>query len=207
MIIIDWHSFFERRRKLKNGFPVGMVLFTGNQGAGKTLSQSRYVYQLQKNFNAKVYSATDYKHADVIIEENEIADQILTPREDKPTVFLLDEIQVLLDTDSKDSQSKITKAIQQQRKRNTSIIGTLQVYLDIKPLYRRQVNFVVKCSKFGPVQIERWMDGNTLSFDETQNKYVGQTVDIKIWKRHNKMFDLYNTYEVVGDDKKGSVPT
>lgn len=208
MISIDFKSFTKKRRKLKGGFPVGMVLFTGKQGAGKSLCQSRYVYQLQQRWNAKVYSATDYKLADVKIDETKITESILTQRESRPTVFLLDEIQVLLDpaTVAGSDKAQVTKAIQQQRKRNTSIVGTLQVYLDILPIYRRQIAYVVRCSKVGPIQFERWMDGETLSFDAEQNKYVGTTDHIRIWKRHNEMFDLYDTFEVVGDQPAGSAP-
>lgn len=208
MINIDFGSFLKKRRRLTNGFPVGMVLFTGDQGAGKTLSQSRYVYQLQQKWGAKVYSATDFANADVKIDENDIAANILTKREDRPTVFLLDEIQVLLDRGNLDDvgRTQIRKAIQQQRKRNTSIVGTLQVYLDIAPEYRRQIKYVVRCMHFGPIQIERWMPGNSLSFNQETNKYEGPTDSIKIWKRHNDMYDLYDTYQVVGD-KKGVAPT
>lgn len=218
MIQIDYSSFFKKRRKLKSGFPVGMILFTGKQGAGKSLSQSRYVYQLQQKYNAIVYSATDYKHADHKIDESKITEQILTKRQKRPTVFLLDEIQVLLDpaTVTGTNKAQITKAIQQQRKRKTSIVGTLQVYLDIQPIYRRQIQYVVACSKIGAIQIEQWLDGETLNYDEQKNKYVGKMSHLKIWKRHNEMFDLYDTHEVVGEKnqniiqqqqtKLGSVP-
>ena len=212
MIYIDWRSFFKERRKLTNGFPVGMVLFTGRQGAGKSLSQSRYIYKLQEKFNATVYSATDYKYAQHHISEDEIADKILTKREDNPTIFALDEIQVLLDRDNinAETRSQMRKAIQQQRKRNTSIVGTCQELLDLDTIYRRQVAFVVRCTHLGPIQIETWLDGATLKFDNELNKYTGNVVDIRIWKRHSEMYDLYDTYEVVGEkDKirvKGSSP-
>lgn len=144
----------------------------------------------------------------MVIEESDIADKILTKREARPTVFLLDEIQVLLDREnvSGPARNQVLKAIQQQRKRKTSIIGTLQVYLDLDIIYRRQIRYVVRCYKFGPLQIERWMDGETLSFNQETNKYEGKTDCIKIWKRHNEMFDLYDTHEVVGDQPKGSAP-
>lgn len=209
MISIDFKSFFKKRRKLPSGFPTGMVLFTGRQGRGKSLCQSRYAYQLQEKWGAKVYSATDYKYAHAKIEEDAIPQHILTKREDRPTIFLLDEIQVLLDAENIGKQkSQITKAIQQQRKRNTSIIGTVQIYVDLDPIYRRQVAYVVKCSKFGPIQVEQWLDGESMTIDPETKTYSGKTVAIKIWKRHNEMYDLYDTYEVVGVKKqlKGSSP-
>lgn len=215
MIHIDWRSFLKKRRKLSNNFPVGMVLFTGKQGGGKSLSQSRYIFGLQKRWNARVFSATDYKYADEIIDESEIADKILTKREDRPTIFALDEIQVLLERDNTDAKtrSQMRKAIQQQRKRNTSIVGTCQELLDLDTVYRRQLAFVVRCTHLGPIQIETWMDGSTLKFDDTLNKYTGSTVDINIWKRHNEMYSLYDTFEVVGEGSntnlqpEGSAPT
>lgn len=209
MINIDIPSFFKERRKLGKSFPVGMVLFTGGQGKGKSLSQSRYVWQLQRDWNAKVYSATNYINADVRIAEEEIVHKILTPREERPTVFLLDEIQVLLDPDGsidKVGKSQVRRAIQQQRKRKTSIIGTAQVLVDIDPIYRRQIAYVVRCYKFGAIQIEMWLDGETLTIDPETKKYSGKVAHVKIWKRHNEMFDLYDTYEVVGDKKHANIP-
>ena len=205
-IKIDYKSFTKKRDKLTNHFPVGMVLFTGKQGAGKSLSQSRYTKTLQDLWNARVFSATDYKYAQDKIDESEIAVKILTLREERPTIFLLDEIQVLLDKDNIDprTRSQVRKAIQQQRKRNTSIIGTCQELLDLDTIYRRQLAYVVKCSHIGAIQIEKWLDGTTLKFDNELNKYTGTVVDIKIWKRHNEVYDLYDTFEIVGN--KGVAP-
>lgn len=207
-IKIDYKSFTKKRTPLKNGFPIGMVLFTGVQGAGKSLCQSRYIRQLQQKHKARVYSATDYKYADEVISEDDIASRILTMREDTPTVFALDEIQVLLDRDSASpvTRSQVRKAIQQQRKRNTTIVGTVQVLHDLETIYRRQLAYVVNCYKLGAIQVEFWIDGTTLKFDDELMKYKGTVVDIKIWKRHNEMFDLYDTFEIVGKNKLGSTP-
>ena len=205
---IDFKSFIKPRRKLKNGFPIGMVLFTGKQGGGKSLSQSRYMRNLQLKWNARVYSATDYVYADDIIQETEIAEKILTKRQSRPTIFALDEIQVLLERDNTDSftRSQMRKAIQQQRKRNTSIVGTCQELLDLDTIYRRQLAYVVRCFHFGPIQIEFWLDGATLKFDDNMNKYTGSLVDVCIWKRHNDIYDLYDTFQVVGE-KQGVTPS
>lgn len=202
-IKVDWASFRKKRTKLVNGFPVGMVLFTGAQGGGKSLSQSRYIRFLQLRHDAKVYSATDYKYADEVVDEFEFTTKLMTPREERPSIFALDEIQVLLERGNitSDGRAIVRKAIQQQRKRNTSIIGTAQELLDLDPIYRRQLKYVVRCSHFGPIQIERWMDGQTLKFDDETNRYKGTTIDIRIWKRNNEIFDLYDTFEVVGDKK------
>jgi len=103
------------------------------------------------------------------------------------------------------------KAIQQQRKRNTSIVGTCQQLLDLETVYRYQLAYVVKCSKFGSIQIEKWLDGHTLQYDNEKRQFMGKVIPggVRIWKRHNEMFDLYDTYEVVGNDSKfvqGSAP-
>ena len=207
-VMIDFKSFVKKRTPLKNGFPVGMVLFTGRQGGGKSLSQSRYTYQLQNAFDAKVFSATDYKYADEVIDESQIAEKILTKRETRPTCFLLDEIQILLDKDNTDALTRrqVRKAIFQQRKRNTSIIGTVQVLTDLDRIYRKQIAYIVNCHKFGSLQIEIWIDGNTLKFDDETNNYKGTLAFVKIWKRHDEMFNLYDTFEIVGSKKEGLAP-
>lgn len=205
-IKIDWASFRKKRTPLKNGFPVGMVIFTGVQGGGKSLSQSRYMYQLQQKYKARVYSATDYKYADEVIEETDIASKILTKREDVPTIFALDEIQILLDKDNADADRRrqVRKAIMQQRKRNTTIVATAQVLHDLDTMYRRQLAYVVTCMKFGNLQIEFWTDGSSIVFDDEARKYKGKVIDIKIWKRHNEMFALYDTFEIVGSTEPKS---
>lgn len=210
-IRIDFKSFTKKRTPLKSGFPIGMVIFTGKQGGGKSLSQSRYMWQLQNKYNAKVYSATDYKYADEVIKEEDIASTILTEREKRPTIFALDEIQILLDKDNADADRRrqVRKAIMQQRKRNTSIVGTAQVLHDLDTMYRRQLAYVVQCTRVGNIQVEFWTDGSSIRFDDEAMKYKGNVVDIKIWKRHNEMFDLYDTFEIVGSsntNKKTKTP-
>lgn len=208
-IKIDWKSFTKKRTPLRSGFPIGMVIFTGKQGGGKSLSQSRYMRQLQTKYDAKIYSATDYKYADEIIQEEDIAAKILTQREERPTVFALDEIQILLDKDNADADRRrqVRKAIMQQRKRNTTIVGTAQVLHDLDTMYRRQLAFVVNCVKFGNLQIEFWTDGSSIKFDDESMKYKGNVTDIKIWKRHNEMFDLYDTFQIVGNTTKATKST
>ena len=201
MIYIDFKSYFRHRTKLPKSFPIGMILFTGAQGAGKSLCQMKYIYNMQKKWQARVFSATDYKYFDEKIDEDAIAKKILTKRQSTPTIFALDEIQILLDPSNTDksTKSQIRKAIQQQRKRNTSIVGTCQQLLDLDMIYRRQIEWLVECSHIGSTQIENWYEGSTLKFDSVENKYVGKLGFSLVWKRNDEMYNLYDTYEVVGD--------
>ena len=43
---IEFDTFAKKRRKLKRSFPTGTVLFTGHQGAGKSLSTTHYLNRL-----------------------------------------------------------------------------------------------------------------------------------------------------------------
>ena len=200
MLAIEWKTFFKERRKLKRSFPTGTMLFTGAQGKGKTLSASHYIERLKVQYpDVYIYSNIDLSIADKIITPDEIPKYILDKR-DVPVIFFLDEIQTVLfakDSGNKSVSFETLRAIAQQRKAQKTIIGTLQNYLDLDIKYRRQFVGYVECSFFGALQFELWKDGQSLKFDQKAGEYVGRVRDIRLWKRHNKAYDLYDTFQIV----------
>jgi SpoVK/Ycf46/Vps4 family AAA+-type ATPase len=194
-------SFFKKTTHERNPFPVGTVLFVGHQGAGKTLSAVHYIEQLRKRFpDLLVFSNIDVIGA-TKLKPQDITDTILKDYGRQPVVFFLDEIQVLLRTKSGNKERVLSEdtlnAISQQRKANKTIVGTLQEFLDLDISYRRQLRAQVQCRHVGDMQIEFWRDPNSLKYDAEKNDYAGKVMDIWIWKRHNFIYKLYDTYEIV----------
>lgn len=220
MLHIEANTYFKKRRKNKRGFPTGTVFFTGRQGAGKSLSASHYLARLKKRYpDLYIYSNIKLKIADKVLRSDEIADHILDRKiegeacgrcskcldnelcvnqKEIPIAFFIDEIQTVLFSEKKSVSFETFKAICQQRKALKTIIGTMQEFLDLDIKYRRQLLAFVECIYFGNTQFELWKSPSTLKYDPKVMNYVAKTFDVRIWKRHNEAYDIYDTYEIVG---------
>lgn len=196
---VEWSTIPKKRRSDKKDFPTGTIIFTGRQGAGKTLSATHYLVRLKRNYpNMFIFSNIQLTIADKIITSDEVQKYILWVHpKGYPIAFFLDEIQTVLFNSKQSVSIEVFKSICQQRKALKTIIGTAQEFLDIDIRYRRQLNSLVECSPFFKFQCERWVDPDTLSLDPQTNKYIGETKMFNIWKRHNAAFDIYDTYEIV----------
>lgn len=195
-------TFFKKATPSGNTFPVGMVLFTGHQGAGKSISALHYLMYLQRKYpHARVISniKLDVPNFEQKAPED-LEEALLHDYGREPVIYLLDEIQTLL-RGQKGGKSYLSPdvlmSIQQQRKANKTILGTLQEFLDLDISYRRQLRSQVQCRHAGNLQIEYWLDPSTLKYDKDNNKYTGKVMDIWLWKRHDLVYDKYDTYEIV----------
>jgi len=198
---IFYKTLFKKATPSKNSFPVGMVLFVGHQGAGKTISAVHYAQYLQEKYpdtlvfsNITLTGFTNFTRVD----PEALTDLLLKDFGRTPVIYLLDEIQTLLRSKKKGSLSAdALMSIQQQRKANKTILGTLQEFLDLDISYRRQLRAQVQCRHTANLQIEFWRDPSTLSYDPEKNDYSGKVMDIWIWKRHDDIYAKYDTYEIV----------
>lgn len=192
-------SFFKKATPSGNKFPVGMVLFVGHQGAGKTISAVHYAEHLQQKFPDAIgfsninIDLPNFTRVDV----SELEELLLKDFGRQPVIYLLDEIQTLLRAKKGALSPDTLMSIQQQRKANKTILGTLQEFLDLDISYRRQLRAQVQCRHMHNVQIEFWRDPATLGYDPEKNDYSGKVMDIWIWKRHDEIYAKYDTYEIV----------
>lgn len=176
-----------------------MVLFVGHQGAGKTISAVHYAeYLLKKYPNALVFSNIKLDVPNFQqLQAHEIEEYLLKDFGRQEVIYLLDEIQTLLRAKKGALSADTLLSIQQQRKANKTILGTLQEFLDLDISYRRQLRAQVQCRHAGNVQIEFWRDPNTLQYDSDKNDYSGKVMDIWIWHRNDEIYQKYDTYEIV----------
>jgi len=193
----------KKATRSRNSFPVGMVLFVGHQGAGKTISAVHYAHYLTEKYpDALVFSNIKLDLPNFTqVNPAELEEMLLKDFGRTPVIYVLDEIQTLLRGKGKGGSRVLSEdtlmSIQQQRKANKTILGTLQEFLDLDISYRRQLRAQVQCRHSGTLQIEFWRDPSTLSYDAERNDYHGKVMDIWIWKRHDEMYKKYDTYELV----------
>lgn len=217
---IIWPTLVKKFTPIRDKFPKGLVLFTGAQGQGKTFSAVFYIRQLHKAYpDLIVYSTIKFNAPYVTQVTIDELEKVLLTRDDgrRPIAFLIDEIQNVLFSKTGKVNQQVVMAITQQRKARKTIVGTLQEFLDIDARYRRQLLAVVKVRRLARFIIEKWLDPETLTFDDVTRKYVGKLKHPGhvFWKLHDETAQMYDTFEIVSQSldfdsskivRKGSEP-
>ncbi|TAL14828.1 hypothetical protein EPN95_01215 [Patescibacteria group bacterium] len=213
---IHLKTFIKKFTPIKDSFPKGLVLFTGEQGMGKTISAVFYIRTLKEKYPDLIVYSTIQFNADyaTIVTIPELEKILLTRDKDrKPIAFLIDEIQNVLFSKSSKINQQVVMSITQQRKARKTIVGTLQEFLDLDTRYRRQLRAVVRVKRIGRVIYETWLNPETLSFDNDARRYTGKGTH-EIWKLHDETAQMYDTFEIVSQSLefdssklKGSAPT
>lgn len=189
--------------KLKNSNPeelkaVGISIFCGPQGSGKTLSMVHYFKKI----------ISDYPKAIVVtnIEFNfDIPNQIIqySGFDDFQiengiygVIYLLDEIHLILNSlESKGVPLSVIVELSQQRKQRKLILGSSQVYSRMAKPLREQIRNVIVCKNlFGVFQLNYLIDAF-----ETKEGSDGK-LDVKKMKTsfffHRKEdYTNYDTYK------------
>lgn len=189
--------------KLKNSNPeelktVGINIFCGPQGSGKTLSMVHYFKKI----------ISDYPKAIVVtnIEFNfDISNQIIqySGFDDFQiengiygVIYLLDEIHLILNSlESKGVPLSVIVELSQQRKQRKLILGSSQVYSRMAKPLREQIRNVIVCKNlFGVFQLNYLIDAF-----ETKEGSDGK-LDVKKMKTsfffHRKEdYTNYDTYK------------
>lgn len=189
--------------KLKNSNPeelkaVGINIFCGPQGSGKTLSMVHYFKKI----------ISDYPKAIVVtnIEFNfDIPNQIIQysgfddfqiENGNYGVIYLLDEIHLILNSlESKGVPLSVIVELSQQRKQRKLILGSSQVYSRMAKPLREQIRNVIVCKNlFGVFQLNYLIDAF-----ETKEGSDGK-LDVKKMKTsfffHRKEdYTNYDTYK------------
>lgn len=183
-------------------YPDGILIFTGPQGSGKTLSAVRYVSNLVKMYPKAIV----------------ISNMTLTNIETYPfigftqslekypsngefgTILLIDEIQTEFSSlESKNVSPSELAAISQQRKKRVHIVGTAQLWARIAKPFREQTAAAIDCSSIlgERVQRNRIIDFNRCAYDMngnlTEYAYSGQY----FWTRSQEDYEAYDTTAVI----------
>lgn len=184
--------------------PDGIVVFSGPQGAGKTLSAVRYVDRLMRAYpNAILCSnvlVTGYD--DRFIFFDGVSKFKTVNNGEYGVIYLIDEIQLLFNSlESKNMDLNLFTTICQQRKQRKHIVGTSQVFNRISKGFREQFKYAVMCNKlFGCLQYNKAVRGEDCTVDEK-----GQVQTEKVYRSfffHSpRLYDMYDTYATIDRTK------
>ena len=186
--------------------PDGILLFSGGQGSGKTLSAARYVKRLSDVYpKALVVSNIRLNIPDRSIIRYTGFDALSKMDNGYLGIIcFLDEIQVEFSSlESKKIHPSELSLISQQRKRRLHIVGTSQQFSRIAKPFREQCNALVECSsRFGGIlQVNKMVDFGSLAYNEagelTNVEYTHKTSFV----RTPELFDLYDTFERVSSER------
>lgn len=124
--------------------------------------------------------------------------------DDKGVVFLVDEIQLYLNSlASKNINMDVITQISQQRKQRKHIVCTSQVFGRMAKPLREQFSCVILCkSYFRCLQMNRLIDRDSIDGDDSTGTNLKGTVRKKFfWFHSPKMYKRYDTYYVIQRNK------
>ena len=197
---VDWTSFKKHYTRPEKGlFPVGSRVYIGRQGKGKTLSMSKYVFDLQKQFpKMKVFSNVLLHDIDYMFLENpEHVSYALAYQNGKHGVLvLLDEAHLYFHT-KQGMPLDVLTAISQQRKDRRRIVFSSQIWNELDISLRKQVNEVVDCRNIGRFQLNTVYDGATIVLDKTDYSYRMDKIYRELYKHNDEYYSRYDTYQKI----------
>lgn len=183
----------------------GLVLYTGNQGGGKTSTMIRDTRILQTEYpKLKVLSNMNYKFQD---EELKDWKQMLDYKNGrKGVVIQIDEIQNWFNSKaSRDFPPEMTQLVTTNRKERRLIMGTAQRFYMVAKDIRTQVSEVRNCiTLFGCLTIVH-RQVPIIDADGNVEKMKGK--GWYCWVHNDEIRNAYDTYKVIETlKKKGFVP-
>lgn len=199
-MIIDWSSITKKYTKPKGKmFPLGMTVYKGLQGSGKSLSLTVDAFDIKKEFpdcvvfsNMFLYGIEYHLYKSV----SDLIEALKFRNGSKGVLILIDEAQNYFNKKS-GVPLEIMSQLCQNRKNRRCILMTSQIWEDLDVMLRKQVKTVVNCSKVWKFQVNNYFDGEQLTFDKFSSEYVAPKKFTKIFKHNNFYYSRYNTLEVI----------
>lgn len=203
------YDFQFRRDNPGYFYPDGLVVFIGGQGTGKTLSAVNYVYNLKEFYpNSIIVTNIDLEAYPVdnerIFRFNNADDLMKYKNGKKGVIFLIDEIHLYFNSlQSKNINMDVMTQIAQQRKQRIHIVATCQVFGRIAKPLREQFSNIVLCKRYlNCLQCNLLIDRESIQGeDSTGTNLSGQVVKKYWWFRSPEMFNRYDTYAVIENNK------
>lgn len=202
--IKDYKKYRQLRKEgIKLFKDFGLTLFTGRQGAGKTMT---LVYEAERYRleYPDLYIASNFGY----VHENEplksladIPNAVLRANELSciGVLILWDEIQNDFDSFSKVSKD-VLRVITQQRKQSIKILGTSQVFTRVSKALREQTYEVVVCNTImGRYTRGRFYDADEFShnIDRPEDKKQLHRLRKVSFIQTDDLRDLYDSYAVI----------
>lgn len=197
------HARALRKQGVKPFNDFGLTLFTGRQGAGKTMSMVYEAEVLREKYpNLYICSNFGYIHENESLKSlTDITNAVLRANElgCVGTLILWDEIQNDFDSFSKVSRD-VLRVVTQQRKQSIKILGTSQVFTRVSKALREQTFEVVMCRTI----FKRWTVGRFYDAEEFNHNIDKPEEKRKMYPLKKVSFvqtdeirNLYDSYAVI----------
>lgn len=198
---IEFKSFF------KKGLPkiddrYGVYFVCGRQGSGKSYYAVKLVLAQDKVTCARIY--TNVKSLNIPGYEIVYFDNIkdLYFNTDEYCIFLIDEISRKYDKTSK-TDTQFYAWLNQSRKRKRIVIMITQEWRELPMWIRRPAKIMITTkrnilSNFG-IYTTIIGDAENLVFNKDEGEYECPTIKRIIYKRNQKIANMYDTFEAINN--------
>lgn len=184
--------------------PDGLIVFTGVQGSGKTLSAVKYVENILLKYPL-CKLVTNIKLVDFPIDNERVfwfgggSDLSKYNNGEYGVLYFIDEIQLYFNSlESKNIDPDVMTEISQQRKQRKHIVATSQVFGRMAKPLREQFSSVVACKKFfNRLVINKYFDVNNIDLDADSMHIKGKVDKWQFYIFDPIDFNKYDTYEKV----------
>lgn len=203
---IDLVKTIDYKLKHPDPFPFsGIVIFSGGQGSGKTLSAVKMIKSILAAYPEAIFcSNIDIKGVSNKTYTYEGVSSLTDVNNgEKGVIYLIDEGHLEFNSlESKEISVDEMEQIAQQRKQRKMIVMTTQVFTRLAKAFREQVRWVIRCSCFlGVMQWNNLIDGWTID-DVSESVVMGKVVKRNIFFHSPEMYDQYDTYCVIERHKE-----
>lgn len=204
MIRVDWRSLVEKLTRDKRDLPpMGMRVYIGPQGEGKSLSMTHDAYEIKQAYPEMfVVSNMPLTFADLQVRgTKELVKALKIDNGEKGVLFVIDELQ-LFASKKTGVAYEVFQGLCQQRKHRRFMMGTAQDWEDVDVSSRKKVKEIVKVRKFFNIQFNRIFDGYSIKYNKQTNEWECKGKGFIIFKHNDKIYKRYDTYaEVTTNDK------
>lgn len=189
-------------------FPFGSRVYKGFSGNGKTLSMTKYAFDIAKDFpDCKIfanYHIRGLNNFTFMKDVNELFPVLALRNGRAGVLILIDEAHLWFNR--KDGiPLDLLAAISQQRKDFKRLVFSSQIWEELDISLRKQVKEIVNCRTIlKHFQFNILSDGETLSYDKLQGKYVAKRISSEFYKHYDDLYDSYDTYQKIISNNKYS---
>lgn len=184
--------------------PDGLIVFTGAQGTGKTLSAVNYVENLLEMYPRSIL-VTNLKLKDYPFDEKRVFvfnngdDLSKYNNGEEGVIFLIDEVQLYFNSlQSKNINPDVMVQISQQRKQRKHIVCTSQVFGRMAKPLREQFSSVLVCKNyFGFFQFNKLVDRDSVEDNDNGTSLKGKVKKRFLWFHSPSYYGRYDTYYVI----------
>lgn len=164
-----------------------------------------------KNNNLELTEENEKELRQKYLNENRVFpfnnndDFLIYKNQDKGVIFLVDEIQLYLNSlESKNINMDVITQLSQQRKQRLHIVCTSQVFGRMAKPLREQFSNVVLCScMLRAIQVNKLIDRDSIgdNASASSTELSGEVVKKFVWFHQPRFYSMYDTYYVIDRNK------